>query len=201
MRVLVISAHPSRTSFTAGLADEVQDALRQDSHDVRYHDLCAEGFNPVLSSFERINHRASVDIRLAETPDMRTHIEDLRWCEALVFVYPTWWSGQPAILKGWFDRVLMNGVAWSMPQGATLIKPELSNVRRIVAVTTHGSSKIVNALEGESGKRTAFRSVRLMCHWNTRTAWIAMYKLDRASAAERDAFKSRVRRRLRRALR
>lgn len=200
MRVLVVSAHPSPTSFVSALTTEVKDALAEGSHEVRHRDLCADRFNPVLSPFERLNHRSSVDIRLTGSPDLRGHVQDLQWCEALILVYPTWWSGQPAVLKGWFDRILMNEVAWSLPDGASRLKPGLLNIRRMVVVTTHGSSKFVNALEGESGKRTAFRSVRLMFHWRTRTSWIAMYKLDRASPADREAFKKRVRRRVRRAV-
>ena len=200
MKVLVVSAHPSPESFGTALTAEVMVALTDGAHEARHRDLCAEGFNPVLSPFERLNHRSTVDVRLAGTPELRSHIEDLQWCEAIILVYPTWWSGQPAILKGWFDRILMNDVAWSLPEGASRLKPGLANIRRLVVVTTHGSSKFVNSLEGESGKRTAFRSVRLMFHWSTRTSWIAMYKLDRASAADREAFKRRVRRRVRRAV-
>lgn len=200
MNVLVVSAHPSPSSFVSNLTTVVLESLQDGSHHFRHHDLCAEGFNPVVSPFERLNHRASIETRLAGSPDLIPHIEDLLWCHALILVYPTWWSGQPAILKGWFDRVLINGVAWSLPDGASRLKPELANIRRLVVVTTHGSSKFINALEGESGKRTAFRSVRLMFHWRARSSWIAMYKLDRASDAEREAFKRRVRRRVRRAI-
>lgn len=200
MRVLVVSAHPSPKSFVSALSAEVLNALADDSHEVRHRDLCAEGFNPVLSPFERLNHRVPVEVRLEGSSDLRGHVEDLQWCETMILVYPTWWSGQPAILKGWFDRILMNGIAWSLPDGASRLKPGLANIRRMIVVTTHGSSKFINALQGESGKRTAFRSVRLMFHWRARTSWIAMYKLDRATAADREAFKKRVRRRVRRAV-
>ena len=130
---------------------------------------------------------------------LRPHVEDLQWCESIVFVYPTWWSGQPAILKGWIDRILMNQVAWVLPEGAARIKPLLTQIRRIVVVTTHGSSKLVNALQGESGKRTMFRSVRLMMHRRTRCSWIAMYGLDNATNADRKRFTETVIRRTRRA--
>ena len=200
MKVLVVSAHPSPTSFVSALAAEVLDTLNDAAHSVRHHDLYAEEFNPVFNSFERLNHRSSAEARLAGSPDLHPYVDDLQWCEALILVYPTWWSGQPAILKGWFDRVLMNEVAWSLPEGASRLKPGLANIRRMVVVTTHGSSKFVNALEGESGKRTAFRSVRSMFHWRARSSWIAIYKLDRASLEEREAFKRRVRRRIRRAV-
>jgi putative NADPH-quinone reductase len=127
-------------------------------------------------------------------PELQRHADDLRWAEMLVLVYPTWWSGQPAMLKGWMDRVWVAGVAWDLPEGAARLRPGLRNVRRIVVVTTHGSSKLMNALEGETGKRTAFRSLRGMCSRRTRTTWCAFYGNDTATDADRTAFLDRVER-------
>jgi NAD(P)H dehydrogenase (quinone) len=61
-------------------------------------------------------------------------------------------------------------------------------------VTTHGSSKFVNALEGETGKRTLTRSIRLMCSWRTRTTWCALYSIDTCSDDRRTRFLDRVER-------
>ena len=109
-----------------------------------------------------------------------------------LLVYPTWWSGQPAILKGWIDRVWVAGVAWELPEGANVVRPLLTDVRRIVVVTTHGSSKWINALQGESGKRTVTRSIRTMCNRRTHTTWCALYGVDRTDQAKRVAFLDRV---------
>ncbi len=198
MRALVIVAHPSPESFVSFLGSEVVAELQNSGHEIRHHDLWAEEFIPVFTAYERLNHVGDVEEKLKNLPELRQHVEDLQWCDALVLVYPTWWSGQPAMLKGWFDRVLMNGVAWVLPDGAARIRPLLTNVRRLVVVTTHGSSKFVNALEGESGKRTVFRSVRLMLHRRVRCEWIAMYGVDNATLSQREKFSSRVCRRIRR---
>ncbi len=198
MRALVIVAHPSPESFVSFLGSEVVAELQNSGHEIRHHDLWAEEFIPVFTAYERLNHVGDVEEKLKNLPELRQHVEDLQWCDALVLVYPTWWSGQPAMLKGWFDRVLMNGVAWVLPDGVARIRPLLTNVRRLVVVTTHGSSKFVNALEGESGKRTVFRSVRLMLHRRVRCEWIAMYGVDNATLSQREKFSSRVRRRIRR---
>ena len=200
MKVLVVLAHPSRESFVSYLYSEVIDELKKDGHEVRLHDLWSENFSPVFTPFERLYHVGDVAEKLYELPELRQHIEDLQWCDALVLVYPTWWSGQPAMLKGWFDRVLMNGVAWVLPEGAARIRPLLTNVRHLVVVTTHGSGKFINALEGESGKRTVFRSVRLMLHRRVHCEWIAMYGLDNATLRQRQKFSARVRRRICRVL-
>lgn len=200
MNVLVISAHPSPDSFIGTLREEVLSELSQLGHTIRHHDLYDEEFNPVFSSYERLNHVGDINEKLRQLPDLQPHIEDIQWAQALVLVYPTWWSGQPAILKGWIDRVLMNEVAWTLPEGASRIRPLLTNIKKIVVVTTHGSTKFVNALEGEAGKRTAFRSIRLMFHKRTRCHWIALYSLDHVPVGERGRLVIRVRRRVRRAL-
>ena len=70
-------------------------------------------------------------------------------------------------------------------------------MRRIVAITTHGSSKFVNALEGEVGKRMVTRTLRAVCHPLARTTWIAMYGVDTATDEARRAFLDRIERRLR----
>lgn len=200
MNVLVISAHPSPESFVGTLRREVLEELQELGHDVRHHDLYAEKFSPVFSAYERLNHVGDIATKLRDLPDLKAHVEDIQWAQALVLVYPTWWSGQPAILKGWIDRVLMNEIAWTLPEGAARIKPLLTNIKKIVVVTTHGSTKFVNSLEGEAGKRTAFRSMRLMFHKRTRCHWVGLYRLDHVPVDQRGRLVSRVRQRVRRAL-
>lgn len=198
MKALVVFAHPSEESLVASLRDVVLQELTQNGHDVRLRNLYAEGFSPVFTAYERLNHVGNLETKLNHLPDLQSHVDDLRWCDTLVLVYPTWWSAQPAILKGWIDRVFMNHVAWALPEGASRISPLLTNVRRLIVVTTHGSSKLVNAVQGESGKRIAFRSIRVMFHPRVRTKWISVYGLDRSKDSDRSAILTSVQRRLRR---
>jgi putative NADPH-quinone reductase len=193
MRTLVLYCHPNPDSFVAATRDRVLVGLHGSGHEVRVTDLYADGFRPEMSLEER---RAHLEPGVA--PELDGYVADLRWAEALVFVYPTWWSGQPAMLKGWMERVWACGIAWELPEGAQVTRPLLTHIRRIAIVTTHGSSKWMNALEGESGKRTAFRSIRAVCSRRVRTSWIAIYGLDRADEAKRVAWLDRVERRFRR---
>src|ERR1700675_692858 len=124
MRVLVIYAHPLGDSFDAALHQAVLAALRRGGHEVDDCDLYAEGFDPVLSAAER---------RAYNTPNpdlggVATHVARLRAAEALAVCFPTWWSGMPAILKGWFDRVWAQGVAFHLPEGGGAIRPGLANI-------------------------------------------------------------------------
>ena len=200
MNVLVISAHPKNESLIRTLRDAAIEEMSAKGHDVKVFDLYDDQFNPVLSAFERQNHAAPLEPKLDKISDLVPYIDALKWCNALVLVYPTWWSGQPAILKGWFDRVLVNEVAWTMSEGRNRIQPHLTHIKRFVVITAHGSSKLINGLEGESGKRTAFRSIRLMFHWRARSTWIAFYGLDNKGDADRAAMVTQLRRRIRRAV-
>jgi putative NADPH-quinone reductase len=190
-RVLVVYCHPNPESLAAAARDRALAGLAAGGHDVRLNDLYADGFEPAFSADERRRH-----LEPGAAGDVARYVDDLRWAQALVLVYPTWWSGQPAMLKGWIDRVWVNGVAWDLPEHGNVIKPLLTNIERIVAVTTHGNSKFVNALEGEGGKRTVTRALRSMCRRRTRTTWCAIYGLDRADETDRHAFLDRVERTL-----
>ncbi len=189
MRTLVVYCHPDPASFTAATRDRVLAALANRGDDVRLTDLYGEGFDPLFTAQECRDH-----LRPGPDPSLARYAEDLQWCRRLILVYPSWWSGQPAMLKGWVDRVWVNGVAWDLPAGANRIRARLHNVRRIVAVTSHGSSKLTNAVEGEVGKRLVTRTLRALCHPLTRTKWIALYDIDTASDEQRHAFLDRVER-------
>ena len=187
MRVLVVYCHPNPESFGAAVRDRALAGLASSGHEVRLTDLYADGFDPMLSAAERRSHQEP-----GISPELQSYADDLRWAEGIVLVYPTWWSGQPAMLKGWIDRIWGSGVAWELPEGAGVVRPLLTEVRRLIVVTTHGSSKWVNALEGESGKRTVTRSIRAMCSRRVRTTWCALYRLDVCDEAARTAFLDRV---------
>ena len=197
MRTLVVYVHPVEGSYTSSVRDAIIQHLPSQHHEVRVRDLYAENFDPFLSATERALHHTSPTTR----PELARDVEDLRWCEAIVFVYPTWWSGLPAMLKGWIDRTWMNEVAWSLPLGANTIRPRLTNIRRLVAVTTHGSSKFVNALQGEPGKRTISRSIRLMCNRWCHARWIALYGVDKSKLEDRQKHLATIGQRVARALR
>jgi len=200
MKVLVVSAHPASDSLLGQLRTEALQSLQQQGHEVRHHDLYEESFSPVFTPYERLNHVGNVEAKLQQLPELRPYVESLQWCDALVLVYPTWWSAQPAIMKGWIDRVFMNEVAWVLPEGEARIRPLLTNVRRLIVVTTHGSTKFVNALQGESGKRIALRSIRLMFHSRVRTTWIGIYKIDRLTQQQRHKRMMKAIRRFRRVI-
>jgi putative NADPH-quinone reductase len=100
MRVLVIYCHPVESSYNAALHSEVVAQLKTAGHEVDDCDLYAEGFNPVMSREERLGYH---EVPENERP-VQTYVDRLRSAEALVFCFPTWCFGLPAMLKGYFDR-------------------------------------------------------------------------------------------------
>jgi NAD(P)H dehydrogenase (quinone) len=187
MRVLLVYCHPNPESLVAAARYRALEGLRRGGHDVKVTDLYDDGFDPSMSADERRTHRQP-----GVAPELQQYADDLAWADALVLVYPTWWSGQPAMLKGWFDRVWVAGVAWEMHGPDRTPTAKLRNLQRIVVVTTHGSSKWLNSLEGESGKRTVTRAIRAMCSRRVRTTWCALYGNDTCSNDDRTAFLDRV---------
>jgi len=180
---LVVYCHPNPDSFIAAMRERVVTALTDAGHDVRLTDLYGDGFDPLFSPDEHAQHR-----EVGSHPDVAHHVADLQWCEQLVLVYPTWWSGPPAMLKGWVDRVWVRGAAWELPDGGNRLRGRLRNVRRLVVVTSHGSPKWINAVQGEAGKRLVSRTLRSTCHPLARTTWIAIYGVDRSTPGQRADF-------------
>ena len=201
MRVLVVSAHPVPDSYVAAVRAAAISGLVAGGHDVDHLDLDAEGFQPLLTREEWEGHRwTGVETPTAAPPggplpvDVAAHAARLRAADALVLVYPTWWGAQPAIMKGWLDRVWVEGVAFAFRPDGRRTRHELRRIRHLVAITTHGSPKRINAVEGEPGKRLVLRQLRAACHPRVRTRWIARYGIDQSAELDRRSFLGHVER-------
>lgn len=195
MRLLVIHAHPVPESFNSALCKVAVDTARAQGHEVRLIDLYAEGFNPVMSAEER---RAYHDDG-PPPPDVAPHIAALQWAEGLIFVYPTWWYAQPAMLKGWMDRVWRPGVTFTVPSSGAPMRPALSNVRLIGVITTFGAPWwLWTFVMGAPGRRIILRGLRLCTAKRTKTFWLGLHEMDTCDARRRDAFVARVAARIRR---
>ena len=139
MQVLVVHAHPSRTSFSRSIADTAEATLKAAGHDVTVVHLDDEHFRPAMSAEERLAYDTATPILDAQ---VAVHADLVAAAEALVFVYPTWWAAPPAILKGWMERVLVPGVAFTFEPDTHEVRAGLRHVRRLVGITTYGSSRL-----------------------------------------------------------
>lgn len=192
MRVLLVYCHPDPESFTAAVKATAVAALTAAGHTVDLIDLYADGFDPVLRRQERRDyHTPGVN----EAP-VADHLARLRAAEALVLVYPTWWYGQPAMLKGWLDRVFVPHATFTMPTDNKPIMGLLQNLRAIVAITSLGSPWWWWVLVGQPGRRILLRGIRALCHRRCRTRWLALHRMDEVGDAARKAFLAKVDREL-----
>jgi len=189
MRALVIYCHPRRGSFTEAVRDVVLDSLAAVGADVRLRDLYAEGFDPILSARE---HEIYEDEAINRDP-VASHCADIEWCDTLIFVYPTWWYGLPAMIKGWLERVMVPGLAFLMPDGQNNdIRPGLTHITRLGVFTTCGASFWLTRFIGAPGKRTLLRGLRLICAKNCKTVFAAHYLMDSSTEDSRAKHLARV---------
>ncbi len=105
MQVLLVHCHPFERSFCASVSERIRTAFEAQSTALIYHDLYAETPDPVLSGAE-IARRYSLD------ESIQKYSTELVASELVVMIHPDWWSGPPALLKGWIERVFRPGVAY-----------------------------------------------------------------------------------------
>ncbi|SFW81108.1 NAD(P)H-dependent oxidoreductase [Amycolatopsis australiensis] len=135
--VVVLVAHPRPGSFNQALAARVRDTLTRAGRPVCFHDLYAEGFDPVLTADEAYTSGTRAEEFLAAEPDplVRRHRDELRAAGGLVAIHPNWWGKPPAILSGWLDRILVPGVAYRLDDAGGAPESLLS-LRRLLVVNT-----------------------------------------------------------------
>jgi putative NADPH-quinone reductase len=188
VRVLVLFSHPVAESYGAALHAAVVEELKRAGHEVDDCDLYAEAFDPVLSGKER---RGYHDVATNTLP-VAAHVERLRRADALVIVTPVWNFGWPAILKGYFDRVFLPGVSFVLEGGK--VRGALTNVRRLIVVTTYGGSRWRAVLVGDPPRKIATRVLNAVTGFRARIAYLAHYDMNRSTQASREAFLAKVRR-------
>jgi putative NADPH-quinone reductase len=187
MRTLVIFCHPVETSYHAALHTQVLESLRKAGHEVDDCDLYAEGFNPVMSREERLGYHQEPSNRLP----VQRYVERLLWAEALVFCFPVWTFGPPAMLKGFFDRTMMPGVAFDISDPAN-VKPALTHIKSISAVVTYGRARWNAWLVGDPPRKLVKRILWAYTNRKARVQYHALYHMNVATLEQRDAFKQRV---------
>lgn len=193
MRALVVIAHPNRDSLCQAAAARAVNGLARAGHHVDVIDLYAQGYRAAMSLQERLAYGTDEPI---SDPLVSEHAELLKQAQILVFVYPTWWSGLPAILRGWFERTMVPGVGFHLDPHTNKVRPGLRHVRRIVGISTWGSPRPYAWLVNDNGRRVISRALRMSCGLRTRTRWLACYGLDRSDDTRRGAFLERIERKM-----
>jgi NAD(P)H dehydrogenase (quinone) len=110
VNIIVLVAHPDKRSFNHAIAETCLHHLKKLGHEVFYHDLYAEKFDPVLTADEIPKTAKSTEI-------VELHCVELKNSDGIIIVHPNWWGQPPAILKGWVDRILRPGIAYEFLEG------------------------------------------------------------------------------------
>jgi len=133
MNTLIVYAHPNPASFSSAAKSVIEKTLIEKGHEIKVRDLYATNFNCVLSAEDLGG------IYSGNTPaDIKAEQDIITWANNIIMVYPIWWTGLPAIVKGWVDRVFTYGFAYKV--GEKGIEGLLKG-RKVVLVTPHGTPK------------------------------------------------------------
>lgn len=186
MNVLVLYAHPVEDSFNAVLHRLVVERLTAKGHAVDDCDLYAEDFDPRLTRAERLAYH---DVP-GNIESVRTYVERLRRAEALVLCFPVWNYGYPAILKGFFDRVFLPGVSFSIVDGKAM--PSLHNITKAAAVTTYGGDRLRALLMGDPPRKLVNRLLRATVRPGAPVSYLAHYSMNLSTDNSRNRFAAKV---------
>jgi NAD(P)H dehydrogenase (quinone) len=148
VQVLILYAHPEPTSFCGALRDAAAETIRAAGRGFMVSDLYAEGFNPVAGRHDFAAaadaarfHYQTEQLHAAANhgfaPDLAREQERFRAADLVILIFPLWWGGPPAILKGWFDRAMAAGFAYV--DGARFDKGLWPQKRALIGVTTGGT--------------------------------------------------------------
>lgn len=128
MNVYLLMAHPCLKSLNGHIADLVETQLRSAGHDVRRQDLADMDFDPVLRNGYK-------QVQPLE-PSLQRAWDNILWCNKWIIVYPVWWGAAPALLKGFFDRVLLPGHAFRYHDKGPLWDKLLTNKSAHIITTS-----------------------------------------------------------------
>ena len=183
-KYLVVWVHPVPDSFSAALRDVVVAALPQPPAVI---DLYNSGFDAGYMTANTTDPSADSNAGANSNAEiLNQHYSQIAAAEALLFVYPTWWDGLPAILKSWLEQLFPD--ALDTRSGQQAAQQTLCNIKSIMVATTHGSSKWVNAVQGQAGRKILSQSLKGLCHRKCRFKWISLYRIDISTSRQRQEF-------------
>ncbi|UIO43856.1 NAD(P)H-dependent oxidoreductase [Brevibacillus brevis] len=155
MNILVIIGHPDPESYCSALAHAYMEGAKGKTAQIRTIDLSQIAFDPNLKYGYR--KRTELEDDLKEAQDL------IRWADHLVIVYPTWWGTMPAILKGFFDRVLLSGFAYKYREGSSLWDKLLTGKTAHLIVTMDFPSWYNRLIYWQAGHLVMKRNILKFC--------------------------------------
>ncbi len=149
MKVFIVFAHPEPLSFNGKMFQLAKDCLQEQGHEIQVSDLYQMKFNPIAGGHDFFKPPNAEQFFIQEeqekasnngtfASDIIKEQNKLYWCDLVIFQFPFWWFGIPAILKGWFDRVFAYG--WAYGRNERFDSGRLKGRRALLSITT-GSPK------------------------------------------------------------
>ena len=132
MKNLIVYAHPNSGSLNHFFKQTVLESLQESGEEIAIRDLNEINFNPVLSLDDMNGQRMGT-----VADDVKTEQDFITWADRIIFIYPIWWTGMPAIMKGYIDRVFSYGFAYRYDQG---IQKGLLTGKKTIIINSHGKS-------------------------------------------------------------
>lgn len=132
MKNLIVYAHPNSGSLNHFFKQTVLESLQKSGEEIEVRDLNQINFNPVLSLEDMNGQRMG---KVAD--DVKKEQDFIAWSDRIIFIYPIWWTGMPAIMKGYIDRVFSYGFAYRYDQG---IQKGLLTGKKTIIINSHGKS-------------------------------------------------------------
>ncbi len=189
MNCLIVVAHPLENSLCRHLADETIAHMKARGHDVTVKNLYDEAFDPRLT----VKERASYYQAEFQSSELEKDLAQLRETEILILIFPTWWFGFPAILKGWFDRVWAPGHAYDHSPDLKGIIPRLDQLKKMTAITTLGSPWWVDWFVLRRPVRRILKLAILgTCAKNCRFKMLSLYSSESLTPTKVEKFVERI---------
>jgi putative NADPH-quinone reductase len=186
---LIVRAHPLHESLNGTLGAHLRARAEARGWQVLVRDLYASDFAPALTAAERASYQSGT----FDQTGVAAEAAELARAEILILVFPTWWFGFPAVLKGWFDRVWAPGVAFDQAPGHGAIRPRLARLRHVLAVTTLGSPWWVDWLALHRPlPRILRRAVVGLCAPRARCRTLSLYQAEVVDGARVARFLARI---------
>jgi NAD(P)H dehydrogenase (quinone) len=132
MKNLIVYAHPNSGSLNHFFKQTVLESLQESGEEIALRDLNELNFNPVLSLEDMNGQRMG---KVAD--DVQTEQDFITWADRIIFIYPIWWTGMPAIMKGYIDRVFSYGFAYRYDHG---VQKGLLTGKKTIIINSHGKS-------------------------------------------------------------
>ncbi len=185
---LIVSCHPLKDSLCHHLVSRIEAGLEANGVACEHLDLYESGFGAALTAAERAGYFGEFD-----DSGIGAETAQLKRAETLILVFPTWWFGMPALLKGWFDRVWAPGVAFDNVPETGAIEPALASLKHCLAITTLTSPwKIDRLILRQPVKRVLKGAILKGCAPQASFEMLSLYGVAALDAARLEAFGRKI---------